>query len=93
MKTFQLRRNYGKFVILFFYLSFGHTQSPGGINTDLKLWLKANYGVEEDISDSAEDSDDVKRWLDNTVNANHAIQITNGNKPTYYQNGINFNQL
>ena len=93
MKTFQLRRNYGKFVILFFYLSFGHTQSPGGINTDLKLWLKANYGVEEDISDSAEDSDDVKRWLDNTVNANHAIQITNSKRPTYYQGGINFNPI
>ena len=90
---FLLRRNYGLVVVLFFYLSFGHTQSPGGINSDLKIWLKANYGVEENISDTAEDSDAVKRWLDNTVNNNHAIQITSGNRPTYYHGGINFNPV
>lgn len=57
---------------LFFFLLpfFGLTQSPGGVNTNLQLWLRADKDVYEDRSgnvigsDLAEDGDVVQSWGD-----------------------------
>ncbi|MDO5981846.1 LamG-like jellyroll fold domain-containing protein [Flavivirga spongiicola] len=67
------------------------TEGPGGITTNLELWLKADSGVEEAASDSAEDTDPVLNWLDHTINNNDAIQSTGLNKPIFAENTINFN--
>ncbi|GAA3622468.1 LamG-like jellyroll fold domain-containing protein [Flavivirga jejuensis] len=69
------------------------TEGPGGITTNLELWLKADSGVEEATSDAAENTDPVLNWLDNTISNNDATQITGTNKPTYTDGVLNFNPV
>ncbi len=67
------------------------SEGPGGITTNLELWLKADSGVEELASDPAENADAVLNWLDNTINSNDATQATGLNQPIFTENAINFN--
>lgn len=69
------------------------TEGPGGVVTNLELWLKADAGVEEAAADSAEDTDPVLNWLDNTINNNDATQGTALNRPVFNENVLNFNPV
>ncbi len=77
--------------IIDFYTAPTQTEGPGGVTANLELWLKANAGVEEAASDSAENADPVLNWLDNTINTNDATQVTGLNQPIFTENVINFN--
>ncbi|RXP60900.1 T9SS C-terminal target domain-containing protein [Lutibacter sp. HS1-25] len=66
---------------------------PGGVAGKIQLWVKANKGVEVTAGNPASESDPVLNWLDNTVNANNAIQTTGANKPIFTESGINFNPM
>ena len=77
--------------IIDFYTTPTQTEGPGGVTANLELWLKADTGVEEAASDSAEDADPVLNWLDNTINTNDATQGTGLNQPIFTENAINFN--
>ncbi len=77
--------------IIDFYTAPTQTEGPGGITTNLELWLKANSGVEEAAADAAENADPVLNWLDNTINNNNAAQATGLNQPIFTENVINFN--
>ncbi|MFK7848676.1 MAG: T9SS type A sorting domain-containing protein [Rhodothermales bacterium] len=57
---------------------------PGGITTDLALWLKADAGV-------TESSNVVSAWADQTANSNDASQGTPSYQPTYESNALNYN--
>jgi hypothetical protein len=52
------------------------SQSPGGIATNLQLWLKADAGIS--VSGSA-----VTQWNDQSGNLRHHTQATAGNRPAY----------
>ena len=66
------------------------------VTSDLRLWLRADVGVFEDIAglDSAEDGDGVAHWDDqlvagqNTTN-NYAKAANDPRQPTYHINMIN----
>ncbi|GAA4901402.1 hypothetical protein GCM10023311_28880 [Flaviramulus aquimarinus] len=77
--------------IIDFATSPTQTVGPGGITTNLELWLKADTGVEQAASVAAVNNDQVLNWLDNTVNTNDATQTTGVNKPIFKDNTINFN--
>ncbi|MDO5971717.1 LamG-like jellyroll fold domain-containing protein [Flavivirga aquimarina] len=79
--------------IIDFFTTPTQTEGPGGVTSNLELWLKADSGVEELASDSAEHADPVLNWLDNTINNNDATQITGTNKPTYTDGVLNFNPV
>ncbi len=57
-------------------------QGPGGVGSNLQLWLRADLGVEEAAMDDAEVGDDVLNWLDQSGNGN---DFTNdfGGAPEY----------
>ncbi len=74
-------------------VNFDFTQGPGGVTSNMELWLKADSGVEELAGDSAEDTDPVLNWLDNTDNNNDATQATGINQPIFNENAINFNPM
>ena len=57
---------------------------PGGVGTNLRLWLKADAGTS-----SSTDAADVNTWTDQSLNAYSASGYVAGGK--YYENGINFN--
>ncbi|OEJ98688.1 hypothetical protein A8C32_05685 [Flavivirga aquatica] len=69
------------------------TQGPGGVTSNIELWLKADSGVEEAASDSAEDTDPVLNWLDKSGNSNDATQATVPNQPLFDATAINFNPM
>lgn len=77
--------------VIDFYTTPTQSEGPGGVTSNLELWLKANKGVEEAASDAAEDTDPVLNWLDNTIHNNNATQTTGVNKPIFNENTINFN--
>ncbi|MDT0559405.1 choice-of-anchor D domain-containing protein [Ichthyenterobacterium sp. W332] len=65
------------------------TEAPGGMTTDISLWLKANDGL------SYTDGQSVALWEDQGVGAN-AKPHTSGQEPTYRDNvnkNINFNPV
>ncbi|NMH86204.1 LamG-like jellyroll fold domain-containing protein [Flavivirga algicola] len=74
-------------------VNFDYTTGPGGITSNMELWLKADAGVEEAANDSAEDTDPVLNWLDRTDNNNDATQATGTNQPIFTENAINFNPM
>ncbi len=74
-------------------VDFNYNPAPGGITTNLELWLKADSGVEEAAGDSAENTDPVLNWLDITNNNNDATQATLGNQPVFDEDGLNFNPV
>lgn len=58
--------------------------SPGGIDTNLTLWLKASAGV-------GLSGDDVTTWTDQSGNGNTATQTVSSARPTYVADGLNGN--
>jgi hypothetical protein len=52
---------------------------PGGVSTNLQLWLKADAGAS------------ASSWTDSSVNSADASQATGGNQPTLITDAINFN--
>ena len=57
--------------------------APGGIASNLKLWLKADEGITEDSL--------VSNWADQSVNSNDASQDTPTHQPTFVPDALNFN--
>ncbi|HEY5750464.1 MAG TPA: T9SS type A sorting domain-containing protein [Chryseolinea sp.] len=67
-------------------------QSPGGVSTNLRWWLKANAGAYTDNGTTlATNGQAVQFWRDQSTVVNHATQGTAGNRPTYQTNIINGN--
>ncbi|WP_411030526.1 hypothetical protein [Spongiimicrobium sp. 3-5] len=61
-----------------------HGQSPGGVSTNLDLWLRADVGTGATIQGDA-----IGTWLDQSGNARDAIAI--GDPTLEITNGNNFN--
>ncbi|MDG1518832.1 MAG: hypothetical protein P8Q42_12470, partial [Flavobacteriales bacterium] len=57
---------------------------PGGVASNLKLWLKADAGTS-----TTTDAVSMSTWTDQSTNAYSASGYSAGGK--YYENGINFN--
>ncbi|WP_042722624.1 hypothetical protein, partial [Flavobacterium sp. B17] len=65
------------------YFSFaGFVTAPGGVLSNLNLWLKAGFGV-------GTTSSSVDTWT-NSINTN-ITYTTSGTKPGFLENGTNFN--
>ena len=74
--------------------SFSFSQTgPGGVDTNLHLWFKANQGAQSDGSGTAAvNSDPVQIWQDQSGNDFDADQTTtSGSRPIYNSNVINGN--
>lgn len=61
----------------------GFSQNPGGISTNLNLWMKADAGVTGTTT--------VTSWMDQTSNAYNFTQSTSGKEPALEGVGINYN--
>ena len=59
------------------------TNGPGGITSNLELWLKADEGISGSTTVSA--------WADQSINGNNATQNSTNQQPAYVQNGLNYN--
>ena len=59
------------------------SQSPGGVNANLKMWLKANTGVTGTTN--------VSNWADQSGSGNNATQGVVANQPSLVTNDLNFN--
>ena len=61
--------------------------APGGISTNLALWLKADAGT-----NSMTEGDDINTWNDQSSNGYIANQgVNTANRPTFNEDGLNFN--
>ncbi|TAG95467.1 MAG: LamG domain-containing protein, partial [Bacteroidetes bacterium] len=58
----------------------GQIASPGGVSTNLRLWLKADAGVTQTTG--------VSQWNDQSPNGLNAVS---GSNPTFVASGLNFN--
>ena len=58
---------------------------PGGVSSNLRLWLKADGGTNTTTADA-----DVTAWADQSLN-NYDAADAGSNPPSYKTNGINFN--
>lgn len=65
-----------------------HAQAPGGVSTNLKLWLKADVGTNTTTNGAV-----VSQWDDQGPAAKNASQGTPANQPLYKDGtaGVNFN--
>jgi len=65
---------------------------PGGVNTNLELWLRADIGTSTTV-----DGADLATWNDQSVNGNNASETDLGGgavvEPTYESNEINGNPV
>lgn len=61
-----------------------NAQSPGGLSSNLQLWLKANSGT-----NTTTDGADVSSWTDASPNAHGLVTLTAA--PDYVSNSVNFN--
>lgn len=59
--------------------------SPGGVQTNLTLWLRANNGTSSSINGS-----NVATWSDRSGFANDATAVS-GDEPSFLSNSINYN--
>lgn len=85
-----MRKSFAAALLLGWASSFG--QSPGGVSTNLRWWLKANAGVYTDNGTTqATNGQTVQFWRDQSTVANHATQGIPANKATYQTNIINGN--
>lgn len=78
------------------FLSFqAFSQSPGGVSTNLRWWMKANAGAFTNAggTTAATDGTLVQRWNDQSGIGNNATQATSGNRPTFKTNIINSNPV
>lgn len=65
------------------------TEAPGGVTTDLELWLKANDGA------GVSNGQAINTWYDQ-AKTNHASVPTTGQEPTYWDHpdyNVNFNPV
>ncbi len=72
------------------------TCGPGGVNTNIALWLRADLEVFSDAgTTAAEDGDNVLQWNDQSSPTNNASEDNAGGgspvEPTLRTNDINFN--
>ena len=76
----------GALILPICLLSFlkGMAQAPGGVSTNLQLWLKAGTGAGSIGSNSS-------LWQDQSSNGNNATQATAADQPVVTANQINFN--
>jgi hypothetical protein len=63
--------------------------APGGISSQLQLWLKADSGARTSGASSV-DGNLVDTWNDASGNNRNLAQPTSGQRPRYTANGINF---
>ena len=67
-----------------------NAQSPGGVSTGLKIWLKADAGFSATTNATT-----VATWSDQSGNSYNVTQTTGANRPTYYSTDptklVNFN--
>jgi hypothetical protein len=64
---------------------------PGGVSTNLQLWLSADSGVYTDAGVTlSTDTQGVQQWNDK-ANSNNFIETTNIEKPIFTENSSNFN--
>lgn len=66
-------------------------QAPGGVSSNLRLWLKANVGTSTSTNNTA-----VSQWSDQSVNGRHATQSTSSQQAIYKDNSsdnMNFNSV
>ncbi|MGI9301499.1 MAG: DUF11 domain-containing protein, partial [Gammaproteobacteria bacterium] len=61
----------------------GVGSGPGGVNTSLQLWLKADAGVTGTTA--------VGQWADQSPNGNNAAQANTARLPALIDNAVNFN--
>lgn len=59
---------------------------PGGVATNIKLWLKADAGTNSNVNGSS-----ISSWADRSGNGFTATQATAGSQPTFTTGAINFN--
>lgn len=69
---------------------------PGGVNTDIAIWFRADIGAFSDAGTTpAVDGDNVLQWNDQSTALNHASEDNAGGgspvEPTFQTNDINFN--
>ena len=74
------------------------TCGPGGVNTNLALWLRADEEVYSDAGSTlANDNNDVLQWNDQSSPASNGSEIDLGGsgpvEPTYQTNELNFNPI
>ncbi|OEK02575.1 hypothetical protein BFP97_14045 [Roseivirga sp. 4D4] len=66
------------------------TCGPGGVNTDIALWLRADLGTNTTV-----DNENITTWTDQSSPANSATEQNAGGgspvEPTYQANEMNFN--
>jgi hypothetical protein len=62
----------------------GLAQAPGGVSSNLQLWLKAGVGAGSVGTNSSE-------WQDQSGKGNNAMQATTSAQPSVTANQINFN--
>lgn len=74
------------------------TCGPGGVNTNIALWLRADLEVFSDAgSTAAVDGNDVGQWNDQSSPADNGSEVDLGGggpiEPTFETNEINFNPV
>ncbi len=72
------------------------TCGPGGVNTNIALWLRADLEVFSDAGTTpATDADNVQQWNDQSSPADNASEVDGGGgspvEPTFETNEFNFN--
>lgn len=72
------------------------TCGPGGVNTNIALWLRADLEVFSDVGvTAAVDGNDVQQWNDQSSPQDNGLESTLGGanpvEPTFETNEINFN--
>ena len=66
--------------------------SPGGVLSNIALWMKADdQAYNDDGVTLASSGDDVKEWYDQTTNDRHADETTASRQPVYREDSINYN--
>lgn len=76
-------------LLLLLLASVAFAQSPGGVSSSLRWWLKADAGVLNPSLAAAVDGDAVASWTDQSAIGNNATQGTGGNRPIFRTNIIN----
>ncbi len=82
MRKLLLQVIFGSFVLALVATT-SRAQSPGGVSSNLKVWLKAGTGVTGTTN--------VSNWADQSGNGNNASQGTAANQPSLISSDLNFN--
>jgi len=69
------------------------TQAPGGVGSDIKLWLKADSGTYSNVTGTtlATTGQDVFMWKDASGKGNHVSEVTGKGEPMLVENALNYN--